>query len=61
MPFAIAANSIPILAFAPIFNNWFGLDQQLSKAMIAAVLVLLPGHDQHGPRAHHRRSGGRSS
>src|SRR5687767_11239166 len=25
MPFAIAANSVPIIAFAPIMNNWFGL------------------------------------
>jgi NitT/TauT family transport system permease protein len=42
MPFAIAANSVPIIAFAPIFNNWFGLDSQLPKAMIAAVLVFFP-------------------
>jgi NitT/TauT family transport system permease protein len=42
MPFAIAANSIPIIAFAPIFNNWFGVDSQFSKAMIAAVLVFFP-------------------
>ncbi|MCB0145988.1 MAG: hypothetical protein KDE50_39250, partial [Caldilineaceae bacterium] len=25
MPFAIAANSVPIIAFAPILNNWFGV------------------------------------
>ncbi len=42
LPFAIAANSIPIIAFAPIFNNWFGVDSQFSKAMIAAVLVFFP-------------------
>ena len=42
MPFAIAANSVPIIAFAPIFNNWFGVDSQFSKAMIAAVLVFFP-------------------
>ena len=42
LPFAIAANSIPIIAFAPIFNNWFGVDNQLSKALIAAVLVFFP-------------------
>ena len=42
MPFAIAANSIPILAFAPIFNNWFGVDNQLSKAMVAAALCFFP-------------------
>lgn len=42
MPFAVAANAIPIIAFAPIFNIWFGLDTQLSKMMIAAVLVFFP-------------------
>ena len=42
MPFAVAANSVPIIAFAPIFNNWFGLDSQFSKAMIASVLVFFP-------------------
>jgi NitT/TauT family transport system permease protein len=42
LPFAIAANSVPIIAFAPIFNNWFGVDSQFSKAMIAAVLVFFP-------------------
>lgn len=42
LPFAIAANSIPIIAFAPIMNNWFGIDQQISKAMIAAVICFFP-------------------
>lgn len=42
LPFAIVANSVPIIAFAPIFNNWFGTDNQFSKAMIAAVLVFFP-------------------
>jgi NitT/TauT family transport system permease protein len=42
MPFAIAANSVPIIAFAPIFNNWFGVNSQVSKALIAAVLVFFP-------------------
>ncbi|HET8785479.1 MAG TPA: ABC transporter permease [Candidatus Limnocylindrales bacterium] len=42
LPFGIAANSVPIIAFAPLFNNWFGIDKQLSKAMIAAVLVFFP-------------------
>jgi NitT/TauT family transport system permease protein len=42
LPFAIVANSVPIIAFAPIFNNWFGTDNQLSKALIAAVLVFFP-------------------
>lgn len=42
MPFAIAANSVPILAFAPIMNNWFGVSSQLSKMMIVAVIVFFP-------------------
>src|SRR4029078_6845631 len=42
MPFAVAASSGPLLAFRPPFNNWFGLDQQLSKAMIAAALCFFP-------------------
>ncbi len=42
MPFAIAANSVPILAFAPILNNWFGVDNPLSKMMIVAVIVFFP-------------------
>lgn len=42
LPFAIAANSIPIIAFAPIMNNWFGIDQQISKAMIAAIICFFP-------------------
>jgi NitT/TauT family transport system permease protein len=42
MPFAIAANSIPIIAFAPIMNNWFGVTNQLSKAMIVAIITFFP-------------------
>jgi NitT/TauT family transport system permease protein len=42
MPFAIAANAIPIIAFAPITNNWFGELNQLSKMVIAAVLCYFP-------------------
>ena len=42
LPFAIAVNSIPIIAFAPIMNNWFGLANPLSKMMIAALLVFFP-------------------
>ncbi|MCL4267233.1 MAG: ABC transporter permease [Anaerolineae bacterium] len=42
MPFAIAANSVPILAFAPILNNWFGVDNPLSKMAIVAVIVFFP-------------------
>lgn len=42
MPYAIAANAIPIVAFAPITNNWFGLLNPLSKMAIAAVLCFFP-------------------
>jgi NitT/TauT family transport system permease protein len=42
MPFAIAANSTPIIAFAPIMNNWFGLDNPFSKMAIVAIMVFFP-------------------
>jgi NitT/TauT family transport system permease protein len=42
MPFAIAANAIPIVAFAPIANSWFGIISPLSKMMIVALLVFFP-------------------
>ena len=42
MPYAIAANAIPIIAFAPITNNWFGLLSPASKIAIAGVLVFFP-------------------
>ena len=42
MPYVIAANAIPIIAFAPITNNWFGLLNPLSKMVIAAVLCFFP-------------------
>jgi NitT/TauT family transport system permease protein len=42
MPYAIAANAIPIVAFAPITNNWFGILNPLSKMVIAGVLCFFP-------------------
>jgi NitT/TauT family transport system permease protein len=42
LPFAIAANAIPIIAIAPIFNAWFGITNPFSKMMIAALLVFFP-------------------
>jgi NitT/TauT family transport system permease protein len=42
MPYAIAAGAIPIIAFAPIFNNWFGLLNPVSKMAIAAVICYFP-------------------
>lgn len=42
MPFAIAANSVPIIAFAPIMNNWFGTTNPASKMAIVAIIVFFP-------------------
>lgn len=42
MPFAIAANSVPILALAPIANQWFGLTSLTAKAAVVAVIVFFP-------------------
>jgi NitT/TauT family transport system permease protein len=42
MPYLIAANAIPIVAFAPITNAWFGTLSPWSKIVIAAVLCFFP-------------------
>jgi NitT/TauT family transport system permease protein len=42
MPYMIAANAVPIIAFAPITNAWFGLLSPWSKITIAAVLCFFP-------------------
>lgn len=42
MPYAIAANAIPIIAFAPIMNAWFSPFGQSSKIAIAAALCFFP-------------------
>jgi len=42
MPYMIAANAIPIIAFAPITNAWFGILSPWSKIVIAAVLCFFP-------------------
>lgn len=42
LPLAIAINAIPIIAFAPVANNWFGITSPLSKMAIAATLVYFP-------------------
>jgi len=41
-PLAVAAGAIPIIAFAPLLNNWFGVLNPLSKMMMAAILVFFP-------------------
>jgi NitT/TauT family transport system permease protein len=43
LPYAVAANAIPIIAFAPITNQWFGGGlTKSSKIAIAAVLCFFP-------------------
>jgi NitT/TauT family transport system permease protein len=42
LPFAIAANSVPIVAFSPILFNWFGPSNPFSWMAIVAVIVFFP-------------------
>jgi NitT/TauT family transport system permease protein len=42
MPYMIAANAIPIIAFAPITNAWFGILSPWSKIAISGVLCFFP-------------------
>jgi NitT/TauT family transport system permease protein len=42
LPVAIAVNAIPIIAFAPLANNWFGIQSPVSKMAVAASLVFFP-------------------
>lgn len=42
LPLAIAVNSVPILAFAPVLNNWFGTVNPASKIAIVAVITFFP-------------------
>ncbi len=42
LPVAIASSAIPIVAIAPIMNNWFGVLNPLSKMGMAALLVFFP-------------------
>ena len=42
LPFAVAANAVPIIALAPIMNNWFGSTNPLSKMMIVAIITFFP-------------------
>lgn len=42
MPFAIAANAVPIIALAPITNAWFSLTSPVSKMAVVAVVVFFP-------------------
>lgn len=42
MPFAVAANSVPIIALAPITNAWFSITSPISKMAVVAVVVFFP-------------------
>jgi NitT/TauT family transport system permease protein len=41
MPYAIATNSIPIIALSPIMTVWFGIEQG-SKIAIVAIMTFFP-------------------
>jgi NitT/TauT family transport system permease protein len=42
LPVAIASSAVPIIAVAPILNNWFGVLNPLSKMSMASLLVFFP-------------------
>lgn len=42
MPFAIAVNSTPIIALAPIMNNWFPITSIWPGAMVVSLVVFFP-------------------
>jgi NitT/TauT family transport system permease protein len=42
LPFSIAVNSAPIIALAPITNQWFGITNPVSKMTVVAVMVFFP-------------------
>lgn len=42
LPLGIAANAMPIVALAPIFNNWFSITSPVSKMAVVAVVVYFP-------------------
>lgn len=42
VPIAIASSAIPLIAVAPILNNWFGVLNPISKMAMAALLVFFP-------------------
>ena len=42
LPFAVMINAVPIIATAPIANQWFGLVNPASKIAIVALLCFFP-------------------
>ena len=58
LPLAIAASAVPIIAFAPLMNNWFGVAQPAVEDDDGGGAGLLPGHGQRDPRPDPGRAGG---
>lgn len=42
LPLAAALNATPIVALAPVMNNWFGLSSPASKIAVVAIIVFFP-------------------
>ena len=42
VPIATVASAVPIIALAPIMNQWFTLTSPLSKMMVVSVMVFFP-------------------
>ncbi len=42
VPIATVASAIPIIALAPIMNQWFTITSPLSKMMVVSVMVFFP-------------------
>ena len=42
LPFAIAANSVPIIALAPVANGMFGLANPVGKMVVVGIVVFFP-------------------
>ncbi|MCE2525572.1 MAG: ABC transporter permease [Acidimicrobiia bacterium] len=41
-PLAVAINAIPIIALAPLFNNWLGITSPRSNQAVVVLLVFFP-------------------
>ena len=41
-PLAVAVNAIPIIALAPLFNNWVGITSPRSNQAVVVLLVFFP-------------------
>lgn len=42
LPFAVAASAMPIVALAPITNQWFTITSPVSKMAVVSVMVFFP-------------------